>query len=73
MLARMLFEPLFQHAQQNPQQVAVIDDRGQYTFAQLAAMSAGLAMYLSMQTQKPSVGILLLALLPASRRIRSGR
>ena len=55
----MLFEPLFAHADRQPQQVAVIDDTGRYTYQQLAAMSAGLGMYLSMQTQRPSVGILL--------------
>jgi long-chain acyl-CoA synthetase len=55
----MLFEPLFAHAKDKPQEVAVIDDRGQYTWQQLAAMSAGLGMYLSFQTKKPTVGLLL--------------
>ena len=55
----MLFEPLFAHANDKPQEVAVIDDRGQYTWQQLAAMSAGLGMYLSFQTKKPTVGLLL--------------
>ena len=55
----MLFEPLFAHAKDQPQELAVIDDRGQYTYQQLAAMSAGLGMYLSFQTKKPRVGILL--------------
>src|SRR5215212_23557 len=55
----MLFEPLFRHAQTQPQAIAVIDDRGQYTYQQLAAMSAGLGMYLSLQTKKPNVGLLL--------------
>lgn len=55
----MLFEPLFAHASARPQDIAVIDDRGQYTWGQLAAMSAGLGMYLSMQTQQPTVGLLL--------------
>src|SRR4051794_16686663 len=55
----MLFEPLFAHAKQQPQHTAVIDDRGQYTHAQLAAASAGMAMYLSSQTQQPRVGLLL--------------
>jgi long-chain acyl-CoA synthetase len=55
----MLFEPLFHHAAQRPQDLAVIDDRGQYTYQQLAAMTAGLGMYLSFQTKNPSVGILL--------------
>lgn len=55
----MLFEPLFAHAKQQPEHLAVIDDHGRYTYQQLAAMSAGLGMYLSFQTQKPRVGLLL--------------
>jgi long-chain acyl-CoA synthetase len=55
----MLFEPLFAHARDKPQDVAIVDDRGQYTWQQLAAMSAGLGMYLSFQTKKPTVGLLL--------------
>jgi long-chain acyl-CoA synthetase len=55
----MLFEPLFAHAAQRPQDVAVIDDRGQTTYQQLAAMAAGLGMYLSAQTNRPRVGLLL--------------
>lgn len=55
----MLFEPLFAHAAQRPQDVAVVDDRGQTTYQQLAAMAAGLGMYLSAQTKQPRVGLLL--------------
>ena len=55
----MLFEPLFAHAQSKSQEVAVYDDRGSWTYQQVAAMAAGLGMYLSMQTRKPTVGILL--------------
>src|SRR5829696_7204473 len=55
----MLFEPLFAHAASRPNDVAVIDDRGQTTYQQLAAMSAGLGMYLAARTQKPRVGLLL--------------
>ena len=55
----MLFEPLFAHATSRPQDVAIIDDRGQTTYQQLAAMSAGLGMYLAAQTKKPRVGVLL--------------
>jgi long-chain acyl-CoA synthetase len=55
----MLVEPLFAHATSQPNATAVIDDRGRYTYQQLAAMSAGLGMYLSIQTRKPQVGLLL--------------
>ncbi len=55
----MLFTHLFRHAQANGQAVAITDDRGQHTYQQLAAMSAGLGMYLGMQTQKKNVGLLL--------------
>src|SRR5690349_20818435 len=55
----MLFEPLFQHAETQPQTIAITDDRGTYTYQQLAAMAAGLGMYLSFQTDKPMIGLLL--------------
>jgi long-chain acyl-CoA synthetase len=55
----MLFEPLFAHAAAHPNEVAIIDDSGQYTHQQLAAMTAGLGMYLSMQTTNDKVGLLL--------------
>jgi long-chain acyl-CoA synthetase len=55
----MLFQPLFTHAQQNPQDVAIVDEKGQYTYQQLAAAAAGLGMYLGFQTDKPRVGLLL--------------
>jgi long-chain acyl-CoA synthetase len=55
----MLFEPLFDHAIAKPQSTAVIDDMGRYSYSQLAAMAAGMGMYISFQTQKPHVGVLL--------------
>lgn len=55
----MLVEPLFAHAASHPQDVAIIDDTGRYTWQQVAAMSAGLGMYLSFQTQQKTVGLLL--------------
>jgi long-chain acyl-CoA synthetase len=55
----MLFEPLFAHARQQPQDVAISDDTGQYNYQQLAAMSAGLGIYLASQTTRPHVGLLL--------------
>lgn len=55
----MLFESLFKHAEQQAQDVAITDDTGKYTYQQLAAMALGLGMYLSAQTDKPRVGLLL--------------
>ncbi|MGE5609376.1 MAG: class I adenylate-forming enzyme family protein [Bacillota bacterium] len=55
----MLFESLFTHAREHPQDIAVADDSGQYGYQQLAAMSAGLGMYLASQTTRPHVGLLL--------------
>src|SRR6266550_3745638 len=55
----MLFEPLFKHAAAKPHDIAIIDESGRYTYQQLAAMSAGLGMYLGMQTARPRVGLLL--------------
>ena len=55
----MLFEHLFRNAQAQPHDIAIIDDTGQYTYQQLAAMAGGLGMYLGMQTDRPRVGILL--------------
>ncbi|MCC6422240.1 MAG: AMP-binding protein [Phycisphaerales bacterium] len=55
----MLFEPLFSHAASQPQTIAIQDDRGTYTYQQLGAMAAGLGIYLSAQTKKPNIGLLL--------------
>ncbi|HEX5242625.1 MAG TPA: AMP-binding protein [Tepidisphaeraceae bacterium] len=55
----MLFEPLFKSAQRDPGKVAIVDDRGRYTYKQLANMAAGLGMYIGMQTQRSHVGLLL--------------
>jgi long-chain acyl-CoA synthetase len=55
----MLFEPLFAHAASRPNDIAIIDDFGQYTHQQLATMAAGMGMYLSMQTSRDKVGLLL--------------
>ena len=55
----MLFEHLFNHARQRGDDLAIADDTGQYTWQQLAGMSAGLGMYISAQTTAPNVGVLL--------------
>ena len=55
----MLFESPFKHATDRPQDVAVVDDSGTYTYQQVAAMAGGLGMYLSDQTDRPRVGLLL--------------
>ncbi|MGB7159385.1 MAG: AMP-binding protein [Tepidisphaeraceae bacterium] len=55
----MLFEPLFKHATTKPQAIAAIDERGRYTYQQVAAMATGLGVYLAAQTSQPRVGLLL--------------
>jgi long-chain acyl-CoA synthetase len=55
----MLFEPLFNHAANQPSEIAIIDDRGQYTYQQLAGNSRAMAQFLSVQTNLPRVGLLL--------------
>ncbi len=55
----MLIEPLFQHAASKGNDVAVIDDTGRYTFAQVAAMAAGLGQFLPHATAKDKVGVFL--------------
>jgi long-chain acyl-CoA synthetase len=55
----MLFEPLFAHAVECPEKVAVIDDLGRHSYLKLATAAAGLGMFLSIKTQKPHVGLLL--------------
>ena len=55
----MLFESLFKHADTKPHEIAVTDDTGSYSWQQLAAAAAGLGMYLTVQTDRPRVGLLL--------------
>lgn len=55
----MLIQPLITAAASNPQDLAVADETGKYTFGQLAASAAALGMYLSMQTDNPRIGLLL--------------
>ena len=55
----MLLEPLFAHAARQPQEPAIIDDRGRFTYEQLAAMATAFAAYISSQTRRPRVGLML--------------
>lgn len=55
----MLFESVFANAQREPGRVAVIDDRGQYTFAEVAQRVAGLGMLFSERTRNPRIGLFL--------------
>src|SRR3954449_1384753 len=59
MMALMLVESLFAQSASQPQAIAIQDDRGSTTYQQLAAMAAGLGMYLAAQTNRPRVGLLL--------------
>src|SRR5436305_13072434 len=58
-LIHMLIEPLFAHASQRPTELAVIDDKGQYTYQQLAAMAGPLGMYIGSQPTAASVGLVI--------------
>ena len=55
----MLFEPLFEQAKRQPTELAIIDDRGRYTYRQLAGMAAGLGSALGPMTAQPRLGLLL--------------
>lgn len=55
----MLFESVFENAAKWPDRVAVVDDRGQYTFAEFARKVAGLSQLLSAATPNPRVGLFL--------------
>ena len=64
----MLFEPLFAHAKSRPDEIAIIDDSGQYTHQQLANMAAGMGLFLKRQTNRDKVGLLL----PSSAAFAAG-
>jgi len=55
----MLFEPLFEQARRQPAELAIIDDRGRYTYEQLAGMAAGLGSQFATLTPNPRLGLLL--------------
>ena len=55
----MLLEPLLRHAKERPDVIAMTDERGSLTYAQLAAMAAGLSQLIGASTDRPRVGVLL--------------
>ena len=55
----MLLDPLFAHAASQPQELAIIDDSGRYTYRQLAAMARGVGAYIAAQSARPRIGLLL--------------
>jgi long-chain acyl-CoA synthetase len=55
----MLVEPLLDQARRSPGEIALRDDRGSYTFQQLAAAAGGLAALIAKQTDRPHVAVML--------------
>jgi long-chain acyl-CoA synthetase len=55
----MLLEPFFLQVARQPDDVAIIDDSGRYTYGQLATMAQALAPLIGSQTTRPRVGLLL--------------
>jgi long-chain acyl-CoA synthetase len=55
----MLVEHLLNHGQKQPAELAVIDDRGQLTYGQLAAMAGASAAMVAKATDRPHVGLML--------------
>ena len=60
----MLVDSLLTHAAEQPNDTAVIDDAGTYTFKQVATMATGLSLLLGFKTERPHVGLLLPAGVP---------
>ncbi len=54
----MLFDSLLQHSQTSPNDLAVVDDHGRYTYQQIAKMALALAAHLRQGTARPHVGLL---------------
>ena len=55
----MLVEALLDHARRTPNDVALHDDGGSYTFQQLADAAGGLATFLAGHTSRPHVAVML--------------
>jgi long-chain acyl-CoA synthetase len=54
-----LFGPIFRHAAGQPLKVAITDDRGRYTYQQLAMMAAEMSSSIASNTRRLHVGLLL--------------
>src|SRR5690242_2213926 len=55
----MLIEGLLTHAARQPAALAIVDDRGQYSYGQMAAMATAMSRYLAAQTKSGRIGLLL--------------
>lgn len=55
----MLIESLLENTRSHANEIAIIDDSGQHTFAQVAALAAGVAKALAGKTNRQNVAILL--------------
>jgi long-chain acyl-CoA synthetase len=55
----MLLEPLIRNASTRPTAIAIVDDRGETSYGQLAAAAAALAQTIESSTKSDRVGILL--------------
>src|SRR3954471_7244380 len=55
----MLFEPLFTHAANQPTSLAIVDDRGRFSYAELAAMAGAMSRIIAAHTEQPRIGLLL--------------
>lgn len=55
----MLSDPLFAHAERQPNEAAVIDDQGRHTYSQIAARASAIAQHLPSVTDRQTIGLLL--------------
>jgi long-chain acyl-CoA synthetase len=55
----MLIEPLLKHAGEKPNELAIVDDAGQFTYGQLLAMSLNLARLISERSTRSTIGLML--------------
>lgn len=55
----MLAQPLFEQAARQPHELAIIDDRGTYSYRDVATMATALGAYFGTLTDRPRLGLLL--------------